>query len=392
MTVRRAHPCQRFRLTRPPAQRTRTARRGCPRRRSAQARSDPAWCSTRAARGTCSSSSVSVSARNVRPRAGTSASATGAPADPQRPVARHVRGVRGVGAAEALAHVVGLGRVERVDRAGRDGEQPRVHLGPGPGHDRRRDRAVPRHVRGEHDVGVGQDDRRREHRRRGALAELAAQHDRRRVGPVRDHAHRADRDRRRPRRPAATGPAPRRARGTRVRGRPRRSPSLGQAASARERASSTSAAITTLASSASGCHCTPRAKRAPGSSIASGRSSLRRPARHLQAVADPVDGLVVMGLRRDPDAAGRARGERTGRQTDVVVAERARDPPVVLVADELGHVLVQRPPARDVEDLHPAAHAEHRHVARERAAKRARARTRRAAASWLTVCGWGCAP
>ncbi len=52
----------------------------------------------------------------------------------------------------------------------------------------------------------------------------------------------------------------------------------------------------------------------------------------------------------------------------VGVVEAAGVAPVVLVSDEIGEVLVQRSAQRHVEQLHPAADAEHGHVALERAA------------------------
>ena len=123
-------------------------------------------------------------------------------------------------------------------------------------------------------------------------------------------------------------------------------------------------------SSASGCHWTPRAKRLPGSSIASDELVEVRPAGDLQPVADAVDALVMMGLRRVTLLTGRARGQRAREQAHVVVdaVEAARHAPVMLVAEQLGQVLVQGAPARDVDDLHPAADAEQRQVALERAA------------------------
>ena len=49
------------------------------------------------------------------------------------------------------------------------------------------------------------------------------------------------------------------------------------------------------------------------------------------------------------------------------VFEAARVAAVLLVPDEVRHVLVQRPAERNVEQLHPATDAEHGHVALERA-------------------------
>src|SRR4051794_8275172 len=88
-----------------------------------------------------------------------------------------------------------------------------------------------------------------------------------------------------------------------------------------------------------------------------------------QPLAEPVDALVVMGLRGVALLPRRARGERPGRQAHVMVGavEAPQDAPVVLVAEQLGQVLMQRPAARDVHDLHPAADAEQRQVALQRA-------------------------
>ena len=317
---------------------------------------------------TCSSISSSVSARSVRPRAGTSASATGArrPAGARGANVRgRARGGRGRGPrARSWARCASSASIAPAGRRA----ATRPPRRPGHRHDRRRDRAVPRHVRGEDDVGVGQDDRRREHRtpRRARRACGAGR-------PATRWSRTRPRPRRRPRSPRPRRPRRRVGRhgvpGVPACAGDRGDLLLGQAASARERASSTSEAITTLEASASGCHCTPRRVARAGQLDRLGQVVLRRPARHLQAVADPVDGLVVMRLRRDPDTAGRARGERTGDQTDVVVAERARDPPVVLVADERRGRAGAASRRAHVEDLHAAAHAEHRHVAREGAGR-----------------------
>ena len=89
-----------------------------------------------------------------------------------------------------------------------------------------------------------------------------------------------------------------------------------------------------------------------------------------QPVADRRDALVVVGLGRVALLAGGPRGERARGEDDVVVVavEGAEVAAVLLVADLVGEVLVQRAAERDVEQLHPAADAEHRHVALDRAA------------------------
>ena len=169
---------------------------------------------------------------------------------------------------------------------------------------------------------------------------------------------------------------------------------LGQAASARERASSTSESITTLVGIRLGMPLHAQRVARAGQLDRLGQVVLRRPAGHLQAVADPVDRLVVVGLRRDANTAGRARGERSGDEADVVVAAKVPGiAPVVLVADELGDVLVQRAAAGHVEDLHAAAHAEHRHVARE-GARGHEGQLERVAQSGRArpTSGWGSAP
>ena len=114
-----------------------------------------------------------------------------------------------------------------------------------------------------------------------------------------------------------------------------------------------------LASSASGCHCTPSAKRWSGASIASGSSS---------SVAQPVTRSPSPAGRR-PDGGGTWSGACLARAT-----RAASEPPssctswsapsklpghaaVVLVAVALGQVLVQRAAESHVHDLHAAADA-----------------------------------
>jgi hypothetical protein len=49
-----------------------------------------------------------------------------------------------------------------------------------------------------------------------------------------------------------------------------------------------------------------------------------------------------------------------------VLGERARRAGVVIVADDVGQVLLERAPEGDVEHLHPAAHAQRRQAALDR--------------------------
>ena len=83
-----------------------------------------------------------------------------------------------------------------------------------------------------------------------------------------------------------------------------------------------------------------------------------------EPLAQLVDALVVMGLGGVQELAGGVRRQRLGDEADVVVGlvEVAGHAPVVLVAEGLGQVLDERAAKGDVEDLHAAADAEHRHV------------------------------
>ena len=67
-------------------------------------------------------------------------------------------------------------------------------------------------------------------------------------------------------------------------------------------------------------------------------------------------------------APGRPRRERARLQPHLVVAERARGVQVVAVADRVGQVLDEGAAEGDVQQLHAAADAEHRHLALERGA------------------------
>ena len=87
-----------------------------------------------------------------------------------------------------------------------------------------------------------------------------------------------------------------------------------------------------------------------GTSIASSRSSSVAQPVTDEALAERVDALVVVRLRRVAELARRARGERARREAHVVVGavERARRRRWSLVADVVGQVLDQRAAARDV--------------------------------------------
>ena len=113
-----------------------------------------------------------------------------------------------------------------------------------------------------------------------------------------------------------------------------------------------------------------------GSSSASGSSSTDRPARHLETLSDPIHALMMVRLGRVRQLARGPGGQRAVGQPHVVVAERARDEPVILVADDVRQVLDQRAAAREVHQLHPAADAQQRQVGVQRGQRPARSRTR----------------
>ena len=77
-----------------------------------------------------------------------------------------------------------------------------------------------------------------------------------------------------------------------------------------------------------------------------------------------------MGLGGVDLLAGGTRGERAGGEADVVVGvlEAAQRAPVLLVTELLGQMLAKGPAEGDVDQLHAAADAEHRHVALDRPA------------------------
>jgi hypothetical protein len=72
-----------------------------------------------------------------------------------------------------------------------------------------------------------------------------------------------------------------------------------------------------------------------------------------------------MGFDRVQLLSGGSGRERSRAQKDIVVrvVEATEVAAVLLVADVLGEVLMQRAAERDVQQLHAAADTEHRHVA-----------------------------
>ena len=140
--------------------------------------------------------------------------------------------------------------------------------------------------------------------------------------------------------------------------------------SGRRAAAVTSAPITRLLSSASGCHWTPSTNRRSGRLDRLGELVERRGAGHDQALADRVDALVVVGLGAVQLLAGGGGGAASRRAARTSWSEPSKLPrraAVVLVAERLGQVLEQRAAEGDVEHLHAAADPEHRHVALHRA-------------------------
>ena len=83
-----------------------------------------------------------------------------------------------------------------------------------------------------------------------------------------------------------------------------------------------------------------------------------RPGDRPQAVAEPLDGLVVEGVHAQRAGADGAREQRAGFDRHVV-----RDGPAGLRLAVVGHVLEERAAARDVERLGAAADAEDRQAA-----------------------------
>ena len=209
--------------------------------------------------------------------------------------------------------------------------------------------------------------------RPGSLAPLLALVGEHRREPARRPAHpRGDR----PARPRDGGPA--RARDAQPRARRARSRDAVRAARAtprracrgRRAAWSTSAPITRLSSSASGCHCTPSTNRRSGASIASGRSSsIESP---VTSNGSPIglDPLVVMRL----GVVDRPRRRRAPRATLPSGAPRGREPSKLpgcagarSCPTSSGRCWSSVPPSATFISCMPAADAEHRHVALDRA-------------------------
>ena len=121
-----------------------------------------------------------------------------------------------------------------------------------------------------------------------------------------------------------------------------------------------------MRSSSSGCQSTPSANGGPGISIA---STIPSPgaAADLDALADPIDALVMVRLDRGPLGAGGARRERVRARSSTSWSPNT--PGVCRCVSEAVDVLLERAAAGDVQHLHPAADPEHRHVALQRAAR-----------------------
>ena len=117
--------------------------------------------------------------------------------------------------------------------------------------------------------------------------------------------------------------------------------------------------------SSSACHWTPRQKRAAGIEERLDRA-VGRVRADLQAVAEPVDGLVMEAVDGEPAAAGQPVQRRVRAHRDGVRGLERLVGLAVLELRAVGQVLVQRPAAGDVERLHPAADREQRQVARGR--------------------------
>ena len=148
--------------------------------------------------------------------------------------------------------------------------------------------------------------------------------------------------------------------------------SRARAAGERAAPPSTSAAITRLRSSASGCHWTPSTNRCPVASIASGSSSSVEWPVTSRPVADRGDPLMVVGL-----GGVQVARRRPARPATRLCSATSWSAPSKLPGTRrcsswpkhVGQVLDQRAAERDVEHLHPAADPEHRHVALHRAAR-----------------------
>ena len=111
----------------------------------------------------------------------------------------------------------------------------------------------------------------------------------------------------------------------------------------------------------SGCHCTPIAKPAGFSSPAADlhrlHGAVRRPRRGHESLAEPVDGLMMVGRHVQPRAPRtQDPAEYPGvTDPDPMAAGAAVEPGMPLVPDHLREVLVQRPAAGDVEQVNSPA-------------------------------------
>ena len=172
--------------------------------------------------------------------------------------------------------------------------------------------------------------------------------------------HRGLRPRRpRPRRPRPRGPRPQ-----------PRGPAAPGLEAAYPRAASLSAANSRLLSLASGCHWTPSPQRPSAISIASITSSSARPVTTSPSPSDEHRLMVVaVGDVRLLARRQRAASDPGSSRTVWSLPSNVPFDPAVRMAAVGGHqVLHERAAERDVEDLHAAADAEHRHLALERAA------------------------
>ena len=109
---------------------------------------------------------------------------------------------------------------------------------------------------------------------------------------------------------------------------------------------------------------------APGSSIASGvRRSSPTPVTTSPSPTRRRPGGGATSCRAAPRRLRARRASPAQAHVVVGAVERAARAPVVVVAEALGQMLVERPAERDVHQLHAAADAEHREVALDRAAR-----------------------
>src|ERR1700683_480567 len=90
-----------------------------------------------------------------------------------------------------------------------------------------------------------------------------------------------------------------------------------------------------------------------------------------QPRAETVDSLVMMRSGRVDKLAAGARGERALAEQHVVLGavEGAQHAPVLFMAEQVGQMLQEGASERDVDQLHAAADAQHRHVALDGSAR-----------------------